>query len=290
LAGNNYSAMTERTCVVCGHPQSTVVFEEFGIDVLACQGCGHVYSSYKADQHYDGYFGEYVSPGDHFWWNEAHASMYASFCNRFLAGRKGRLLDVGCGLGFFVRKASSVPGWDVHGCDTSKAAVEFAQHELGLASVHHGPVQECGYPENHFDIATLWDVLEHVPEPDPLLSFLRTLLKADGMLFVHTPNVNVQLPKARMIKLLRGMNPRLHYLEARHHVNLYSMDTLRRVFLRCGYRDIKFIHLPPIQSLSGSRNRVLTLTKNAIFQTSRILFYISLGRVNLDNLFAVARS
>jgi 2-polyprenyl-3-methyl-5-hydroxy-6-metoxy-1,4-benzoquinol methylase len=282
--------VTQRTCVVCGHSHSTVVFEEFGVDVLRCQHCGHVYSSHQADKHFDGYFGERVSPGDHFWWNRAHSSMHASFCNRFLAGRQGRLLDVGCGLGFFVKKASSLPDWDAHGCDTSKAAVEFAQRELGLASVRHGPVQECGYPENHFDIVTLWDVLEHVPEPDALLSFLRTPLKDDGILFIHTPNVNVQLPKARMIRLLRGMDPKLHYLEAKHHVNLYSMDTLRRVLLRCGYTDIKFTHLPPIQGLSGSRNRVLTLTKNAIFQMSKILFYVSLGTLNLDNLFAVARN
>lgn len=275
---------------MCGHSQGTVVFEEFGIDVLRCQRCSHVYSSYQADQHYDGYFGERVPPGDHFWWNQAHSKMYTDFCNRFLARRQGRLLDVGCGLGFFVKKASSLPYWDAHGCDTSKAAVEFAQRELGLASVRHGPVEECGYLENHFDIVTLWDVLEHVPEPDPLLSFLRTPLKDDGMLFIHTPNVYVQLPKARMIRLLKGMDPKLHYLEARDHVNLYSMDTLRRVLLRCGYRDIKFIHLPPIQSLSASRNRVLTLAKNAIFQMSKFLFYTSLGRLNLDNLFAVARN
>lgn len=282
--------MTQRRCVVCGHSQSSVVFEEFGIDVLRCQQCGHVYSSYQADQHFDGYFGERVPPGDHFWWNQAHSRMYTDFCNRFLAGQKGRLLDVGCGLGFFVKKVSSLPDWYAHGCETSKAAVDFAQRELGLASVRHGPVEECGYPDNYFDIVTLWDVLEHVPEPDPLLSFLRAPLKDDGMLFIHTPNVNIQLPKARMIRFLRGMHPSLHYLEAKDHVNLYSMDTLTRVLRSTGYRDIKFTHLPPIQSLSGSRNRVLMLVKNSVYQISRVLFHMSLGRLNLDNLFVVAKN
>lgn len=282
--------MANYSCVICGHSDSTIVFDEFGVDVLRCRRCGHVFSSYEADEHYDGYFGDRVTSGDHFWWNEAHARMHADFCDQFLVGRAGSLLDVGCGLGFFVKRASSYREWHVSGCDTSRAAVEFAQRELCLKDVRCGPVETCGFEEKHFDIVTLWDVLEHIPDPDPLLSFLRTLLTEDGMLFIHAPNVRVQLPKARMTRLLRGMDPALHYLEAKDHVNLYSMSTIRQVLRRNGYGNVEFIHLRPIQSLAGSRNRVLTLAKNTAFRVSKMLFYVSLGRLNLDNLFVLARN
>lgn len=282
--------MANYSCVICGHSDSTIVFDEFGVDVLRCRRCGHVFSSYEADEHYDGYFGDRVTSGDHFWWNEAHARMHADFCDQFLVGRAGSLLDVGCGLGFFVKRASSYREWHVSGCDTSRAAVEFAQRELCLKDVRCGPVETCGFEEKHFDIVTLWDVLEHIPDPDPLLSFLRTLLTEDGMLFIHAPNVRVQLPKARMTRLLRGMDPALHYLEAKDHVNLYSMNTIRQVLRRNGYGNVEFIHLRPIQSLAGSRNRVLTLAKNTAFRVSKMLFYVSLGRLNLDNLFVLARN
>jgi SAM-dependent methyltransferase len=281
--------MGSYSCIICGQSNSTVVFHEFGVDVLRCQQCGHVFSAYEADEHYDGYFGEDVSAGDHFWWNEAHARTHSDFCDRFLAGKAGNLLDVGCGLGFFLKRASSYPEWHVSGCDTSRAAVKFAQRELALEDVRCGPVENCGFEEKHFDMVTLWDVLEHVPEPDPLLSFLRTLLEGNGILFIHTPNVQIQLPKAKVTRLLRGMKPNLHYLEARDHINLYSMDTMRRVLARNGYRDIDFVHLPPIQSLAGSRNRVLTVGKNTAFQLSKALFHVSRGRLNLDNLFVAAR-
>ena len=282
--------MANYSCVICGHSDSTIVFDEFGVDVLRCRHCGHVFSSYEADEHYDGYFGDQVTSGNHFWWDEAHTSMHSDFCDQFLVGKAGSLLDVGCGLGFFVKRASSYREWHVSGCDASRAAVEFAQRELGLKEVRCGPVETCGFEEKHFDIVTLWDVLEHIPDPDPLLSFLRTLLTEDGMLFIHAPNVRVQLPKARMTRLVRGMDPALHYLEAKDHVNLYSMNTIRQVLRRNGYGNVEFIHLRPIQSLAGSRNRVLTLAKNTAFQVSRMIFCLSLGRLNLDNLFVLARN
>jgi 2-polyprenyl-3-methyl-5-hydroxy-6-metoxy-1,4-benzoquinol methylase len=278
-----------RACIVCGDSHSSIVFEEFGIGVLKCRACGHVYSSYEQDQHYDDYFGERVPSGEQFWWDKAHAKMYADFCDRFIVGKAGSLLDVGCGLGFFVKTVSSFPAWQVFGCDTSKGAVEFARRELGLDNVYWGPAEECGFREDYFDIVTLWDVIEHVPDPDPLLSFLSKVLREDGFLFIHTPNIRIQLPKARMIRLIKGMNPHLHYLEAKDHINIYSMHTIKRVLRRNGYSNIQFTHLHPIQSLSGSRNPLLALMKNALFYSSKVLFSVSAGKLNFDNLFVTAR-
>ena len=206
-----------RKCIICGESRSDVVFEEFDIDILGCQTSGHVFSSYQADQYHNGYFGEEVASEDQFWWDQAHEKMYDDFCDRFMVGKSGELLDVGCGLGYFVRRISSFPNWEVVGYEISKAAVEFAQDKLGLENVLHGRAEEADFPERNFDIITMWDVIEHIPNPDPMLSHLSSLLKDDGFLFLHTPNVHIQLPKARITKLLRGMNPRLHYLEAKDH-------------------------------------------------------------------------
>lgn len=277
-----------KTCIICGESKSKVVFEEFGIDVLRCHKCGHVFSSYQAEQDYDGYFGEEVKSEDHFWSDQAKARMYTEFCNRFIAGETGKLLDVGCGLGYFVRRICSFPSWQAIGYETSKAAVQFAQEKLRLENVFHGRVEESNLPKNYFDIVTLWDVIEHVPDPDPMLSHLSSILKDDGILFLHTPNIHIQLPKARITKLLRGMNPRLHYLEAKDHINIYSMNTISEVLHRNRFYNIEFIHLHPIQSLAGSKSPLLKHAKNGIFYLSKVLFTASFGRINIDNLFVVA--
>lgn len=278
-----------KECIVCGDSNNKVIFEEFDIDMLGCQNCGHVFSSYQPDPYYDGYFGEQVESAEHFWWNEAHQKMYDDFCNRFIVGKSGRLLDVGCGLGYFVRKISSFPNWEAFGYEISEAAVEFAASKLGVDNVFCGKVEESNFPKNSFDIITMWDVIEHIPEPDGLLSYLWSILKDNGILFIHTPNVQIQLPKARMKKFILGMIPRGHYLEAKDHVNIYSMNTIRVVLCRNGFNNIDFIHLHPIQSFAGSRNPLLKFAKNGLFYLSKILFTMAFGKINLDNLFVVAR-
>jgi 2-polyprenyl-3-methyl-5-hydroxy-6-metoxy-1,4-benzoquinol methylase len=267
------------------------VFEEFGVDILQCAECDHVYSSWTGGQDYDGYFSaEPIDPtAAQRFWDEQHANMYDDFIARFMAGRRGRLLDVGCGLGYFVRRAAAVEGWSADGYEISPEAVAFARERLGLATVHCGKVEASDFAPGSFDIITLWDVIEHIPDPDPLLSYLCSLLTPDGLLCMHTPNAAIQLPKARLKRLVRGMRPGFHYLEAKDHVNLYKVSTLRRVLERNGFRDVRYIHLRPIEAVADAGGPLSRLVKRAWFVTAVALFHASAGRVNIDNLFVVAR-
>ena len=279
----------EPDCLICGGSSHRVVFQEFEVNILRCRRCGHVFSSFQVDPHYSGYFGEGAVSGDQFWWNEAHQRMYAEFCERFIVGKSGRLLDVGCGLGFFVKALEPFQDWQTVGCEISAAAVQFARTSLGLNNVMR--LDRTGgldFPPNYFDIVTLWDVLEHLPCPDPLLGNLGSILKEGGLLFLHTPNVQVQLLKARLKKRLKGMQPGVHYLEAKDHVHLYSMRSIRRLLERNGFSRVAFTHLHPIQGVAGGRSRFLTAVKNQWFWCAKAVFDLSFGLVNLDNLFVVA--
>jgi len=122
-----------------------------------------------------------------------------------LREKKGRLLDAGCGPGFVVKNISAFEGWEVYGCEISPAAVNYAKEKLGLENVVSGNISDAGFEEESFDIITMWDVIEHIPDPGPFLSGLNRLLKKNGILFVHTPNIKIQLPKAKLKKALLGM-------------------------------------------------------------------------------------
>ena len=277
-------------CVVCGCATHDVVFHEFGVDILECAECGHVFSSWQGGTDYDGYFGrEPIDPDGQEYWNEQHARMYDDFTRRFLAGRQGRLLDVGCGLGYFVKRVADVPGWEAYGYEISPEAVAFARETLGLPNVVCGKVETSSLARGSFDVITLWDVIEHIPEPDPLLSYLCTLLTDDGTLCLHTPNASIQVPKAKFKRRLRGMRQELHYLEAKDHINTYKPATLRRVLSRNGFHRVRFIHLSPIEGVAGDVSVSSRLMKRAWFVAAVALFHATLGRVNVDNLFAVAR-
>ncbi|HXF52626.1 MAG TPA: class I SAM-dependent methyltransferase [Hyphomicrobiaceae bacterium] len=280
-----------RRCLMCGGNEHGIAFTELGIDILRCKTCGHVFSSYRAEPHFAGYWGEQVAAGEHYYWSKARARMHRDFFDRFIAGRSGRLLDMGSGLGFFLKAMQAFPDWEAYGCEISPAAVRHAREHLGLERVICSPPQDADLPRNSFDIITLWDVLDHIPQPDPLLGRCHALLKDEGTIFIRTPNVATQLFRARVMKAIRGIAPDRKYMQASDHAHFYSMRSIRTLLERNGFRNVEFIHLHPIGGDSGRgwRSVVVTALKTTSYYLLRALATLSGGRLNFDNLFVVAR-
>lgn len=275
-----------RPCILCRGDRHRVAFVEHGINVVRCMNCGHVSSTFEQDPDYANYWGPGDISDDHrYWFEEAHRAMYRAFTRRFMTGRSGRLLDVGAGLGYFLAAISQEPRWELHGHEISPSAVEYARTTLQLTGIRCGRVQDSGHAPGSIDLITLWDVIEHIPHPHDLLRYLRTLLTPEGQLFLHTPNALVQLPKARLKRMVRGMREGIHYLEARDHVHIYTPATMRMLLTQCGFERIEFHHLPPIQSVSGSRGSLPRLVKRAGFAATALLARASGERLNFDNLF-----
>jgi len=289
--GANLRVAAPLHCLMCGGGRHHVVFMERGIDILRCKTCRHVFSSFCADPHYSGYWGNEVAAGEHHYWSKARARMHRDFFKRFIAGRSGRLLDMGSGLGFFVKAMAPYHGWDAYGCEISPAAVRHAREHLGLQKVICSPLQNADLPRASFDIITMWDVLDHIPRPDPLLARCHALLKNDGILFIRTPNVATQLLRARLMKAVRGTQHDKKYLQASDHPHHYSMRSIRALLARNGFANVTFIHLHPIGSESGTgwHPAVVSPIKNMGFQVLRALAVCSGGHLNFDNLFVIAR-
>jgi 2-polyprenyl-3-methyl-5-hydroxy-6-metoxy-1,4-benzoquinol methylase len=217
--------------------------------------------------------------------------MHRDFFERFVDGKSGRLLDMGSGLGFFVKAMSAYPDWDAYGCEISSAAVRHAREHLGLQKVICSPLQDADLPRASFDIITMWDVLDHIPHPDPLLSHCHALLKSDGILFVRTPNVATQFLRARLLKAVLGNQPHRKYLQASDHAHHYSARSIRTLLERNGFASVTFTHLHPIRSESETAWGAAFVgpVKNMSYQVVRALAACSGGYLNFDNLFVVAR-
>ena len=61
--GANANRAAVMKCLLCGGLQHRPVFEEFGVDILQCRECQHVFSSYAGEPHYDGFWGDEVGDG-----------------------------------------------------------------------------------------------------------------------------------------------------------------------------------------------------------------------------------
>lgn len=99
----------------------------------------------------------------------------------------GTLLDVGCAYGSFLTTAIS-HGFEVQGIEVSAAATAYVRYSLKI-EVQNIDFSVAHLPENHFDVVTLWDVLEHLPDPDGALRQANRILKPGGILALSTGDV-----------------------------------------------------------------------------------------------------
>jgi 2-polyprenyl-3-methyl-5-hydroxy-6-metoxy-1,4-benzoquinol methylase len=100
--------------------------------------------------------------------------------------RTGRWLDLGCALGFLLGVAREA-GFDAYGIDRNESAVALARCEFG-DRVHAGLLDDAAFPGLLFEVISLIDVVEHVPDPAALLRSVRERLVPDGILVAVLPN------------------------------------------------------------------------------------------------------
>jgi SAM-dependent methyltransferase len=99
--------------------------------------------------------------------------------------KKGHLLDVGCGCGFFLRTAQK-RGWNVFGVDPSEQSIIIAREMVGN-DVSVGTVQEIKTMAS-FDVITMINVIDHLRNPWTDLSHSMNLLRPGGLLYLRFPN------------------------------------------------------------------------------------------------------
>ncbi len=141
-----------------------------------------------------------------------------------------KLLDVGCGEGFFLFNASRA-GYITRGVELSQDAAEYAKREFGL-DVEVGLFEEMQFPENYFDVVTLWQVLEHLPQPLTVLKEVHRVLKPGGLLVASTPDFG-GIP-ARIMER-RWWNVR------RIHINQFTTKTLMNTLGNAGFKNLSSV-------------------------------------------------
>jgi 2-polyprenyl-3-methyl-5-hydroxy-6-metoxy-1,4-benzoquinol methylase len=139
-----------------------------------------------------------------------------------LVVRGTRLLDVGAGSGVLVEQAARL-GWEAEGVEPSAWLAERAR-ERGL-SVLTGTLPHPGLTPP-YDVVTLVDVIEHVPDPRGLVEEVQELLRPGGLLLVVTPDVSSLAARA--------LGPRWWHFRIAH-VGYFSPSTLDALLSISGF-------------------------------------------------------
>jgi SAM-dependent methyltransferase len=179
---------------------------------------------------------------------------------------KPRLLDVGCGKGFFVRAASDA-GFDATGIDLSDTAIRFAREQLHVNA-------KCGWLEDlseslgQFDIVTFWATIEHVPDPVATLRAIHAVLKPAGHLLLDTGIGDDWLDR-----MLPGV---AQWYDPPQHLWVFSQEGMRRALQSAGFGEVK---IDPCFERSPLRKFIRIVRAGVVASSLRIV--CELGRLSV---------
>jgi SAM-dependent methyltransferase len=164
--------------------------------------------------------------------------------------RTGKLLDIGCGVGHFIRTALS-QGYEAEGVEFSEVAADLGRERWNLRIVTGDFLDKQFVPES-FDIITMWQVLEHLRKPREVLLKIHSILKSNGVLVIAVPNfASIQA------KLFRS---RWYHLDVPRHLFHYSPESLTNILDKCNFQIDNIDHHSSEHNYAGILGSVMRIS------------------------------
>lgn len=257
-----------RECLHCGSPRRHEVTCFDGYHLQQCSDCGLAYVSdppteSELRRYYSfalGYHTEFTTSETARREHLARGLEYLPYLTRHI--RRGRLLDVGCSAGFFLEVARNA-GWEVAGLELSSDTAELGRNLFGLP-IEVGNLQSHPFEAGSFTALTLWDVIEHLPDPLAALRSARDLLAPGGYIALSTPNIDGLFPRLSYYpgKLLRHWT----HADPPGHLCQFSTRTLRAMLETAGFEFVwKTTRAIPLSYSFGDLGPLLRMPKRLAY-------------------------
>jgi len=235
------------SCDLCGSDTYESLFEKSGFRYVKCRICGLVYvnprlgnPSLRQETFYDTLSDlnggiDKLAHGDY---SGSRKRRHIREAAAYLPYNvNGRILDIGCGFGGFLKGAAEA-GW------TNPEGLEIAPQPARYVSqffpVETKPVEETSY-EYSFDVIRIHNVLEHVPSPSSLIASAYRHLRPGGLLVISTPNF-----RSLSVTFCRE---KWHYIGGEDHIHLFTPKTIAHLLDKKGFHvtsiTTRGVHLIP---------------------------------------------
>ncbi len=236
-------------CPVCQTTARTTEFLKYNIELAECNNCSARYGT-KIPANLDdvyrrpGYVAYSLDDVDAHYnyrrerFGRERVAILEKHCGDMT---EKRLLDIGCGNGYFLSVAME-KCQHCFGTEFSDRMRDFAHKKTGLTIYNRG-LEEL--PEASYDIITLFDVIEHIPDPIPFLRSVDRILRRGGNVLIFTPNFDSFS--------LRVMREQSSIADPTEHVILYTLPSLEYLGKRVGWsttwRETQGMDIQNIQAL-----------------------------------------
>lgn len=160
-----------------------------------------------------------------------------------MLGKPGKLLDIGCGHGYFMKLAIT-RGWNVEGIEISEPSLRQARDKYCL-TVHDRPLGMLGLAPSSFDAVTLMGVIDLVPDPLKELKDVAAVLKPGGVVCLRVNNFDFHYPAFRLgqTSLFRALKVQPGVVH-RYGINSRA---LRALLENAGFTDIEIVNFRPTE-------------------------------------------
>ncbi len=183
-------------------------------------------------------------------------------------GRKGKLLDIGCGRGELLWAARDA-GWECEGVDTSEEFIEFGKKILGVEG-RLGTLQDAGFASESFDAVIMGGVIEHLYDPGATLKEILRLLRPGGWFYFDAPNEDglyMRAGNAYMKMLGRDWVVALAPTFSPYHVQGFNPASIKKIVEVNNFKVCEFRIFGEVSPQTGKQ----TLRKSTEYQASRLI-------------------
>jgi len=277
-------------CNLCGADDTIPVTEIDGFHIVRCRQCGLVYVNprYQREVLQEIYTETYydhdgIKNGLEFFGYENYLAdkdnIRATFAKRLRTiesyAPRGHLLDIGCATGFFLDLARE-NGWKVMGTEVSAFSAQYARETLGL-DVRMGTLRDLHFEDQMFDAVTVWDVIEHVPDPLSELQEVQRILRDGGLVSIITPDVDSWVA--------RSLGNRWEeFRRVREHIYFFSRRTMVQTLHKAGFDVLKIQSADKVFYLGPALHRLKYYTWDGALTraTTGIVYKLGLDKVRVN--------
>jgi len=228
---NNTSLI--KKCPICHSEKlfSTGIFIESN-EIIYCNLCQHQFNNCSLDdfnnsiQKFEHHSGTAPKTKDLQRRTKRLNKIFKEFIPKSI--KNGRYLDIGCSDGFTLGVAKEY-GLNAYGVETAKKPGNIAKQN-GF-DVHIGSLESAKFNDNSFDVISLFEVIEHIPNPNPILKEIFRILDSNGILIISTGNA-----RSISARVLKANWDYYDLFGHGGHINFYCKNSIE---LLCNDHNLK---------------------------------------------------
>ena len=281
-------------CIVCRSDQVKLVVSSLELTLFRCLNCHMVYKTNLSPntivdsikQTYNSY-----SEEEYYKMDVSRGKIFTKYLKKISKIVDGnRLLDIGCGDGFFMEIASYY-GFNVTGVEISDKPIDIAKKIRPNISqkIYKKTLKEASFPDNYFDIITLWDVFYYFEAPCDEIQEIYRILKKGGLIVIKIKNASVHLFLYKFKKIF-GLIIRKPYIFFPFN---YTPKTIKILLTEFNFKEIMIYNSPLTKGdpyNQAKKEIILLLFKYCYYVLAEILWYISFGKLKISpSLIIIAR-